>query len=675
MGPIVIDRDHDRIGELLLLSGFVLSYRDRSGQRRLLRGEETMNHRCIVACLLTACGVLFGLTTADAQQSLQIQGPSAPLQGLGSAQFDILMSTTAPTEGFVLAVGHGPELLVQDISVTGTATEAAGAELVVPETLSGGWTLGVVLDSGPPFNAQTIPAGTNLLIATVEASSTVILGQGDPDITAAMTFVDGTLNNPPLDNILVQGGLSLGAGQGLGLDDAAGTATITAPPPDSLSIESGSAPADGEGATGCARILLNNQSGSVQGYTLAISHDPSAITLEEINTNGTIAELLGIEFEVANLYNGSGGGSLGVVLDFTSPFDGQAIPTGSENHIANYCYSCNNPMIYFTGQDAPMAMTSDLTFVDGVLGTPPLTNVIVVGGQSINPAQNNGTFTCEPVEVPLEDTKFSCGPRSYENTVDPTNNPAPPIEGTIGTEVEVCFFYCDSDDNIQGVQLAVTYDCNLTMLDFSITDSIFDEVGAEFFSYSIDDDDEPGDGCEFIAGILLDALPPFEDQTVPQTSVPLIIGCGTFFIDEADTCGTDLSIDFTDGVNAAQSLPTKNIAVIEYQSIQNFQMDGCVVRVVPDELFQRGDCNSDDKVDLADAATVLGWQFQGEAIECPDACDANDDGKINLADSVLLMNYLFLGGSAPPAPGPLEDGIDPTVDELPLCVSNDTYCL
>jgi len=33
-----------------------------------------------------------------------------------------------------------------------------------------------------------------------------------------------------------------------------------------------------------------------------------------------------------------------------------------------------------------------------------------------------------------------------------------------------------------------------------------------------------------------------------------------------------------------------------------------------------------------------------------------------------VLNWLFLGGPAPPDPGPLACGDDPTADDLPICV-------
>jgi len=114
--------------------------------------------------------------------------------------------------------------------------------------------------------------------------------------------------------------------------------------------------------------------------------------------------------------------------------------------------------------------------------------------------------------------------------------------------------------------------------------------------------------------------------------------------------------------------------VIDYLSVQDYQRNGTSVNVVPQEIFQRGDCNSDDKVDLADAATTIASQFSGLPILCADACDSNDDGVINLADAVFGMNWLFKFGPTPPDPGPFSDGPDPTADQLPVCDSNDTGC-
>jgi len=604
--------------------------------------------------LLALAGVLAFAGTAAAQQSMSIVG-TGNVAGTGSATFGIQMTTTAPVEGYVVAISYDNTLVaITNVTTAGSVAASAGAELVVPEILATGFTLGVVLDAAAPFAGQTIPAGANQNIGSFTAQSIVILGQGDPPVSTGFQFVNGVLNNPPLDNILVQGGLSIGQGQGLGLNGNGSAMTINPPPPAGLEVESASALSTGSG--GCARVLLDNDAGATQGFVLSIAHNSAVLNLVQINLAGTATQAAGAEFVATNIT--ATGGTIGVVLDFVAPFLGQTIAPGQNIHIANYCYDCDNAVTYVQGDPIPAPEVSDLTFVDGVFGTPPLSNVVVVGGLSINPNLVDGTFTCLPEEVPLEDTTWSCGPTS----------------GHPGEDVEICFYYTDSDDNLQGLQMAVCYDCNLTFNDFSIEGSIFEAVGAEFVNWNIDSDPNDGDGCEFVLGILLDALPPFNGQTVPPTTTPLLVGCVDATISPNAPCGECLEVAFCDDINGAGNVLIENIAIINFQSIQNFDMTPCEVCVVPENIFQRGDCNSDDKVDLADAQTVIGWQFAGHPILCPDACDANDDGKINLADAVLLMNYLFKFGDAPPDPGPEDDDVDPTDDNLPECESDDTVC-
>jgi len=620
--------------------------------------NQSTNRKCLA--LVASFAFLAVAGTVGAQQSLDIVG-TANVQGTGAASFSVEMTTTAPVEGYVLAISYdNTAVTVTDVNATGSAAEMNGAELIVPEILATGFTLGVVMDAAPPFDGQTIPAGMGLNICNFTAQSILILPQGDPTVVTGFDFTDGVLNNPPLDNIIVQGGLSVGGPQGLALNGNPSAMSIDPPPPAGLTIESASFPStDG----GCVRILLDNDAGATQGFVLSISHDAAALTLTDINLTGTATEAAGAEFVAVNTL--ASGGTIGVVLDFNAPFDGQTIAAGQNIHIANYCYTCNNPILVPDDGVTPIPPTqmTDLTFVDGVFGTPPLDNVVVVGGLSINPNLNNGTFGCEPVLVPVEDTEFFCG------------GPAGPgdVEGTAGETVDVCFYYSDPTDNLQGLQLAVCFDCDLTFNDFDVTGSIFDEVGAEFVNWNIDNDPNDGDGCEMVVGILLDALPPFDGQTVPPTSTPLLIGCSSVTISPTAACNTCLPVTFCNGINGAGNVMIENIAIIDFQSIQSFGLNDCNVCVVPEPVFQRGDCNDDDKVDLADAAKILGWQFQGEPINCPDACDANDDGKINLADAVLLMNYLFKFGDAPADPGPDMDGPDGTGDDLPEC-TNGTAC-
>ncbi|MCZ6795965.1 MAG: dockerin type I repeat-containing protein [Planctomycetota bacterium] len=97
------------------------------------------------------------------------------------------------------------------------------------------------------------------------------------------------------------------------------------------------------------------------------------------------------------------------------------------------------------------------------------------------------------------------------------------------------------------------------------------------------------------------------------------------------------------------------------------------VAVLPDViLFARGDANGDDKVDVSDALTVLGYLFLGSRKPaCFDAADANDDGEVAMSDAVAILGFLFLGEASPPAPYP-DAGRDPTKDGLGCLYAHET---
>ena len=593
---------------------------------------------------------VMGIGSVDAQQSLTLSDES--IQGLASATLDIDLTSTQATEGFVLAIGIDQAFLaVNDLSILGTATDAAGAELAVTEIFANGATLGVVLDSVTPFNGQVIAAGTDQAIARLSVTAQQLVTTAtDTDVT----FLDGVLNSPALSNLLVQAGLSVDANNGLALND--GLVTLLPPPPSSLQIENTSIDSD---STGAVRILLDNDATDTQGFVLSVAHVAADVTLESIDIAGTVTQAVGAELVVPQIF--ADGGTLGVVLDFSAPFDGQAIPAALGSHIANYNYSCNQTI------EAPApALTTALSFVDGQFGNPALENLLVIGGVSVAPGLVDGTITCEPVPPPpASDTVFSVGPRDLRTTGNAIADCFP------GEEFELCLFYTDPTDSPQGLQLALCFDSDLTIVEgsFTVEGTIVDEMGAEFINQNVDNDPNDGDGSELVIGILMDALPPFENQMLPATATPLMIGCVDAIVSPNAACGDMLAIDFCNDINGEGNVDLKNIAVINYESELGigFESGGCMI--VPETLFRRGDCNMDEMLDLSDAATTLGYQFDGLQIVCQDACDANDDGKVNLADSMFILNYLFIFGPIMPAPGPLTPGSDPTEDDLDCAVT------
>ena len=86
----------------------------------------------------------------------------------------------------------------------------------------------------------------------------------------------------------------------------------------------------------------------------------------------------------------------------------------------------------------------------------------------------------------------------------------------------------------------------------------------------------------------------------------------------------------------------------------------------PTPRFRRGEADDNGALNLTDAVFGLSALFiPGSPMPtCLDAADSNDDGEFNLSDGVYSLNALFAGGPPPPAPGSLECGVDPTVDDL-----------
>ena len=85
----------------------------------------------------------------------------------------------------------------------------------------------------------------------------------------------------------------------------------------------------------------------------------------------------------------------------------------------------------------------------------------------------------------------------------------------------------------------------------------------------------------------------------------------------------------------------------------------------PCPLFKRGDADCDGCVSAQDAAFLANFLALGGAAPCCDqAADANDDDLLNTADTVFILAYCSQIGPAPPAPGPLTCGPDPTPGTL-----------
>jgi hypothetical protein len=253
------------------------------------------------------------------------------------------------------------------------------------------------------------------------------------------------------------------------------------------------------------------------------------------------------------------------------------------------------------------------------------------------------------------------------------------VRGFPSQRTEVFFYYNspedgipgpEQNDHLQGFSMVFCYDCRLNCIEESFRippEAITSVISADFVEFQCDNDPGDGDGCEMLLAVLVETVPPFRGDTLPPTSRPLMVGSVQFEVDSRVSCGDELPIEFCDGVNVRGRVPLQNVYAAANQSLSARTINSGVV-IDSGRLFQRGDCNSDNRVTISDPisvlmATILTEEFDFEP-SCEDACDGNDDGVLDLGDAVYLLGWMFRSGLLPPAPGPYIFGLDPTEDDL-----------
>ncbi len=593
----------------------------------------------IVGCAAAAV-VLAALPVAGAEYAMSLGqgGDGAAREGV----IPLSITSADPVEGFVAAVAFdGAKIEVTAIDQANRLGTVYGAELVVKEIYANGFTLGVVLDVDSPFAGQTIPVGTQQ-VALIGVRA---LACGDAPEDVPVRFVDNVLGQPPLFNLIVIGGESKSAEEGLVLTNGSMRVPVCAP--QTIFVEQTVLPLDA--MSGAVKIMTENTE-PVEGFIISLAHD-AGVALDSITLQGTATQAAGAEFVHAVLYPGQGG-TIGVVLDFDPPYGGQTIPaTGQAMHLANYNFT-------YTGAALPLggSATINLRLVDNVFGTPKLQNMLVQDGLSEFPVLVNGSVTFRRGTVVEEsDVDF------YVNVDARRISP--------GGCAEIGYYYTSKTRPIQGISIASCYDTRLTVGTMNLDGSVTAAVNAEFVHH------HAANG-ELIIGILVDSTPPVSvDRMFPSTEEPLLV-CRIQFCAGANIlCGECLPITFCNGAVGAGSVPINNRAAIFNESVPaNLHAGEVCVSAVP--AFKRGDCNFDGEVDIADPAATMSYVFLGVYHpRCLDACDSNDDGVIDLADTVKTLRFLFKFGSQPPAPGPYVAGPDPTPDVYGLdlgCVAGDS---
>jgi hypothetical protein len=124
----------------------------------------------------------------------------------------------------------------------------------------------------------------------------------------------------------------------------------------------------------------------------------------------------------------------------------------------------------------------------------------------------------------------------------------------------------------------------------------------------------------------------------------------------AGSPATSTALTWSDSLGAP---PVANVVVVGGQSLDATFVDGMIgLEPITDTPFRRGDCNSDERVNIADGIYILNDLFLGGPDGlCAAACDVNDDDQLGIVDAIHVIQYQLLGGPAPAAPFP-SCGID-----------------
>jgi len=391
-----------------------------------------------------------------------------------------------------------------------------------------------------------------------------------------------------------------------------------------------SAGSDSAGAGGSMNITatLDNvgSGGAVQGWSYGMCHDSSIASISGINDEDSFD----VDFNETSIY--ADGWTQGVVICFTGC---NPIAEGTLGYImASADYA-------ITSTALPGLYSADFC---GILGSPNVSTVAVVGGSSLTPTMNSGTM--EVIDIP--------GP-AYTYSVPDTIATYNPDDGNASFSADILISEIDNSalgapfpNQTQGFSMGLGHD--QTMLEATAV-TLAGPVAA------LDGGNGPSfaESSIYPDGFTLGCVYSFVGaETISFTSAETVAVASYSTIPSAligDTDGASTSLTWTGGLGSPN---VTNVVVVGGGSIAAETNDGTVTlnaaSVTP---YLRSDANHDGRNDVADAIWMLSDLFLGGTHnDCDGANDANGDGGYDVADPTFVIQYQFLEGSAPPAPYP-----------------------
>ena len=391
------------------------------------------------------------------------------------------------------------------------------------------------------------------------------------------------------------------------------------------------------GSSADIQVLLDNNGDDIQGWSFGVCHDGLALSLTGVADGATTLTVKNggpPDFNQVNVLAAEGF-TVGVVICFTGCAVLPSATTGNELNVATY------DLIGAAGS------TTDVEYCS-TLGSPTVEILVVVGGQSILPSTSSGTIEMVAGPPPFD---FSAGDYSLD------------YDGLTGeTTVSISPMITENPDNpgfpndTQGFSMGLSHDSAVLSLDSVAWNS----------ALGFEPDFANGD-MGLADGWTIGVVYSFTGQNTlafETATAVLLVDYSTVasaLIDLETPTTTPLAWS-----NELGSPPVVNIVVVGGNSLDPSLTDGSVTLnptyAPPDTPFVRGNCNGDDRVDIADGIWILNEMFQGgPAGTCAEACDANSDDMTDTADAIFVISYRLLSGPMPTAPFPecgIEEGAD-----------------
>ncbi|MEC9476232.1 MAG: hypothetical protein VX764_04260 [Planctomycetota bacterium] len=316
--------------------------------------------------LLGMICTLLPVSAGLAQAPLMEMGDVVVFPGQSGVQVELSLSSDQPVSGIQMGISADPDRIIfQQIDLTGGVLAGLPVEFLETDIdiEEGEATLLVIIDGAAPFD-QSLPPATAAMVGNLvlDASSWLVPSNVEP-----INFTDG-VGEPPLDNLVLIEGVAVTP------DLESGSLSVISQNVLHAQSTSGIAAA---GEINHEISLRGYNTDDLQGFSSAMSFDPTVLSCSYASVDDTITSVAGAEFVEEIINNDEGFVVLGVLMDILPPYAGQVIPaTGIEMEFARFYFDVSSELT--SSSDTQIRFEQDL-------GVPPISNVFVIGNQSVPP--------------------------------------------------------------------------------------------------------------------------------------------------------------------------------------------------------------------------------------------------------------------------------------------------